>query len=181
MHEMSTFNIIQVIKTLEMGRDKLFYWVKTKRLIKPEIEGKGRGKRSKFSLFNIFELAVIRELVNLGFELNFIKEIINAKEVKGKTYRLGKEERFTGEFVGGNSILNTLFNNYQTLTEEEKSNRDFFIMFFKDKKNSYCYWPFSNLGTIKDVICDRDYCNTIIILNVYNIVRRIEKRLEVLK
>jgi len=76
-YEMRIFKIIEVIKALEVGRDQLFYWVKTKRLIKPEIEGKGRGKRSKFSLFNIFELAVIQELANLGLELNFIKEIKN--------------------------------------------------------------------------------------------------------
>lgn len=178
---MSTFNIIDAIKALEMGRDQLFYWIKTKRLIKPEIEGKGRGSRSKFSLFNIFELAVIQELTNLGFELNFIKEIINAKEVTGKTYRVGKKERFTGELIGGNTILNSLFGRYQTLTEEKKSNSDFFIMVCKDMKNRYRYWPFSNLETIKDVINDSDYCNTMIIVNVWNILRRIEKRLEDLK
>jgi DNA-binding transcriptional MerR regulator len=69
---------------LGIDKNRLFHWVVTKRLIRPVVEGKGRGGISLFSFVNILDLALIKELDDFGLELNSIKEIITEKiNVKG--------------------------------------------------------------------------------------------------
>jgi len=72
------FEANDIKKLLGIDKNKLFYWIKTYRLLKPEIEeASGTGKRSKFSLKNLLELAAIKEMLNLGFDLNSVKKIKN--------------------------------------------------------------------------------------------------------
>ncbi len=64
---------------LGIDRNKLFYWIKTYRLLTPEIEeASGTGKTSKYSLKNLLELATIMELLNSGFDIKTTKEIMKA-------------------------------------------------------------------------------------------------------
>ena len=71
------FQAKDIHKLLGIDKNKLFYWIKTHRLLKPEIElASGTGSRSKFSLKNLLELATVKELLSLGFDLSSIKKIM---------------------------------------------------------------------------------------------------------
>jgi hypothetical protein len=65
-------------KILGISKNKLFFWMKTYELIKPDIEqGIGTGNRNRFSKKNILEFAIIKELVSWGIDLHTIKKIKN--------------------------------------------------------------------------------------------------------
>lgn len=65
-------------KILGISKNKLFFWVKTYELIKPDIgQGIGTGNRNRFSRKNILEFAIIKELVSWGIDLHTIKKIKN--------------------------------------------------------------------------------------------------------
>lgn len=70
------FESRHVKELLGIDKDKLHHWVQNKRLLKPAVEGKGRGGRNKFSFENLLELALIQELLPFGIELNGIAGIM---------------------------------------------------------------------------------------------------------
>lgn len=64
-------------RLLGINKCKLFYWIKNKRLLRPEkreVSGTGRG--NVFSFRNLLDLQLINILINYGFELNAIRKII---------------------------------------------------------------------------------------------------------
>jgi len=70
------FESRDIDRLLHIDRNKLFYWIKTHRLLSPDIEeGKGTGSRSKFSFNNLLELTFIKSLVEFGIDLNAVSEI----------------------------------------------------------------------------------------------------------
>jgi DNA-binding transcriptional MerR regulator len=67
-----------VKEILGISKNKLFFWVKTYGLIKPEVEqGVGTGSRNRFSKKNLLELMVIKELTSFGIDLQTIRGIKN--------------------------------------------------------------------------------------------------------
>jgi len=80
MEVMMYFESRHIQDILGIDKNKLFFWTQTKQLLKPEIEEKGRGGRSKFSFVNLLNLALIKELSEFGIELNAIKNILKAKQ-----------------------------------------------------------------------------------------------------
>jgi hypothetical protein len=95
------FEARDVHRLLGINRNRLFYWTHTHRLLVPEVaEADGTGKRAKFSVRNLVELAFIKALVESGTDLRSAK---NIKEMLD-------EKR--DEFDGGNAFdfaLNTPF------------------------------------------------------------------------
>lgn len=72
------FEAKDVRKLLGIDKNKLFYWMRTHRLLKPDIEeASGTGTRTKFSLKNLIELAIIKEIADFGLELAAVKKIKN--------------------------------------------------------------------------------------------------------
>jgi len=69
-----------VTNLLGIGKNQLSYLVKT-RIIMPYEKVRGRGKVHKFSLENLVQLAVIKELVNSGIELSFIEQLIESTNI----------------------------------------------------------------------------------------------------
>lgn len=70
------FEAKEIKRLLRIDKNKLFYWIKTHRLLKPDIEeASGTGTRTKFSLKNLLELAVIKRMIEDGFDLKKIEEI----------------------------------------------------------------------------------------------------------
>jgi len=67
----------EVCKILGIKPDQLSYYVRTKKLIKPAVLGKGRGTAHKFSLENLYQISLIQTLLKYGIELNFTKNIMN--------------------------------------------------------------------------------------------------------
>ena len=75
-------------RLLNIDGNRLFYWWKTLRLVTPEIEkGRGRGSRSRFSFNNLLELALIKTLLEFGFELNSVTEIMHELEKDKSGFR----------------------------------------------------------------------------------------------
>ncbi len=70
------FKARDIKKILDVDKNKLFYWIRTYRLLKPEIaEASGIGTRSIFSLKNLLELATIKELLKFRLNLDLVKMI----------------------------------------------------------------------------------------------------------
>jgi hypothetical protein len=87
------FEARDVHRLLGINRNRLFYWTHTHRLLVPEVaEADGTGKRAKFSVRNLVELAFIKALVESGTDLRSAK---NIKEMLD-------EKR--DEFDGGNAF-----------------------------------------------------------------------------
>jgi DNA-binding transcriptional MerR regulator len=74
------FTAKDINSLLGINKDKLYHWTESKGLVKPEIEkGYGRGAQSKYSLKNLMQLSLVKELYELKFDLNRIKEIIKTQ------------------------------------------------------------------------------------------------------
>jgi len=94
IHKIKYFESRHIRKILGINKDQLLHWTLTRRLIKPAIEGVGRGGRSQFTFKNLFFLALIKELSIFGLDLRIIKEIIGLKQLYPpiKISDIGKKE-----------------------------------------------------------------------------------------
>lgn len=69
-------DIKHIFSDSDIDKNKLFYWIRTYQLLKPDIEeASGTGTRSKFSAKNILELAIIQRLISFGVDLTTIKDM----------------------------------------------------------------------------------------------------------
>jgi DNA-binding transcriptional MerR regulator len=93
-----------VERILGVSKHKILFWKKSYSLVNPDVEqGVGTGNRNIYSKTNLLELAIIKELVSFGIDLNTIKCIKNlidhekivSWEKDGKTYN--KEPEGPGE------------------------------------------------------------------------------------
>ena len=174
------FGIVDLMDALELGRDQLFYWIKTKRLVKPEIEGKGRGARSKFSIFNVFELAVIRELASLGIELNFIEQIIKNREITG-LFKVKNGRKFhSGQLASKDNLIKTAFHKYQ-LNKKDNRTGEYYLMIFKDSSNKYKFFPIMDASALKQLdvkeLFEIGLIDSAVFLNLHGILRELEKKI----
>jgi len=172
-----TYKISDALRFLGMeeeGRDRLFYWIKHKRLITPEIQGRGRGARSKLSMMNIVELAVIKELADIGIELNSIEELLK-KRIRSSTVKFenGKERLLEEKTFA--RYLEFICDIYQKKTKE---NEDHYILIYKDGKGKYQSQDIGPLGFIEKVLKVEglDFGSAVIIVDLFEILREIEKK-----
>ena len=87
-----------VQRILGINRNKLFYWTHSHRLLVPEVaEAAGTGRRARFSMKNLVELAFIQNVVDFGVDLRSIKTI---KEVldKGEVFDEALKTPFQEEY-----------------------------------------------------------------------------------
>lgn len=81
------FESRHIEKLLNINKDRLYHWVRLKRLINPEIEeGSGRAGRSKFSFKNLLQLSLIIDLYELKFDLNEICHIMKVVNEEAPLY-----------------------------------------------------------------------------------------------
>jgi len=66
-----------VERLLGIKADQLSYYVRTKKLFVPDEVGVGRGKSNKYSLYDLYKLALIKKLSKYGIELNFTKSYLD--------------------------------------------------------------------------------------------------------
>jgi DNA-binding transcriptional MerR regulator len=72
----SSFQAGEIESLLGIGKNKLFYWTRTYRLLTPEIaEAQGTGNRARYSFRNLVELKFIAEMVKFGMDLRRIQAI----------------------------------------------------------------------------------------------------------
>lgn len=92
MRNKKRFNLAYAMGILQVDRDKLFYWISRRKLIKPVVQGRGRGGRTFLSIDNLLDLALIKEFVAWGFDLNAVDNILSQtkdrwdalREIRGK-------------------------------------------------------------------------------------------------
>jgi DNA-binding transcriptional MerR regulator len=64
-----------ILRILGISRYKLFYWIKTHQLFKPEKDADSMGSKKVFSFKNLLEIAFIDTLVKFGIDLASIKKM----------------------------------------------------------------------------------------------------------
>jgi hypothetical protein len=70
------FEARDIKRILGINRNRLFYWTQSHRLLTPEVaEAAGTGRRARFSLKNLVELALVHALVDFGTDLRTIRII----------------------------------------------------------------------------------------------------------
>lgn len=132
---MKTFGISDAMRILDIPRDRLFYWLKHWRFTEPEIEGKGRGGRTRLSFKNIIALGVVKELARLGIDFNAIKEVF-------KTW-VGIE---TIEKKRFSNILDWAIFEYG---KEENKDKDFYLVIYRSEYDNS--WGTLPLGVNVDI------------------------------
>lgn len=65
---------------LGISSGQLFHWGQTWGLIKPKIKAKGRAFKDKYLFINLLDIALIKELNEMGFEPSKIKYILKPFE-----------------------------------------------------------------------------------------------------
>jgi hypothetical protein len=91
-----TFSVAEALEILEMDRDRLFYLISRRGLVQPAFRGIGRGGRTRLSLFNILNLALIRELLSWEISTQAIKQIFSGRvaiEYRASAYPLNMKKR----------------------------------------------------------------------------------------
>jgi DNA-binding transcriptional MerR regulator len=87
------FTAKDIYEIFGIDKNKLFHWINTHRLLKPDIEeGSGRGRRRVFSRNNLLELNIIKKMQEYGIELSAIKKFktfLDRYKVKAK-YKDGR-------------------------------------------------------------------------------------------
>jgi hypothetical protein len=161
---MSNYRIAEVLKFLDIGRDQLFYWIRTKRLIQLEEEGKGRGKRSLLSIKNIIELALAKDLVNIGIELTFVKDILQTR------IRPSEDQKISIPLV------DFICNEYR---DKGRDYPKYYLFINKDENNEYQFYPIwylrkMELGNIMDSF--REKIGVLLVVDVFKILERIETK-----
>lgn len=166
------FKIAEALKILELGeegRDRVFYWIMHKNLIVPEIQGEGRGGRTKLSIKNIVELGLIKELAGFGFELNAVKKVLEMKH----DIHFDKDGKRLEKSLERQSFVDYICHEYRRSREGQEF--DIFLTIHKDKNNKFVFgslhnWSNSKFGTVfeKDI-------NSVFVVDLYGILERIEK------
>jgi hypothetical protein len=94
-HDLSQkqFTAKDIYRILTIDKNRLFHWINTHQLLKPDIEtGGGRGNKRIFSVKNLLELAIVYQLHQYGIELRMVQKVkmlidnmyIRAKNENGK-------------------------------------------------------------------------------------------------
>ena len=86
------YKIKEALEILEVDRNTLFYWIKSKRFTDPVERGRGKGARTRLSIFNLIELAIAKKLANLGVELNYIEDILRERNITTDSYSWEKKK-----------------------------------------------------------------------------------------
>ena len=166
------YRILDALNILEITRDKLFYWIKFQRLTIPEVQGEGKGTRSKLSILNIIELSIAKELADLGIELVFVRRIlettITSYEIESKT-----GERKTEKPKSHLKLSEFVCNKYRN---KERGYQNFYLLIFKNEKGKYQFYPLWHLRSVNlDSIME--ISNTMVVVNLFKILQKIEKKL----
>ena len=166
------YRILDALNILEITRDKLFYWIKFQRLTIPEVRGEGKGTRSKLSILNIIELSIAKELAGLGIELAFVRRIlettVTSHELESTT---GK--RKTKKPKSHLKLSEFVCNEYRN---EKRGYQNFYLLIFKNKEGKYQFLPLWYLRSV-NLESIMKISNTMVIVNLFEILQKIEKKL----
>ena len=162
-----------------ISSDKLFHWKQTWRLVKPEIEVKGRAFKNKYSFKNLLDIAFINELNKFGFEPSQISDIIKIfdgpdvpKEWRGSIWNYFKYRRKDVPVRDEKEDSSYKYPGF------EKSG--FLILIYQHKKKyvTFC-------GDTKEVLDhlerheleskDKDASKSFLIINLLKIIKEIEE------
>lgn len=87
-------------KYLGVTSTQLFHWGQTWSLIKPKIKAEGRAYKDKYQFVDLLDIALIKELTELGFEPSKIKHILKPfnkpdapKKWRGRIWNFYKDGR----------------------------------------------------------------------------------------
>ncbi len=168
------YSIAEALKILDLGRDQLFYWMKTKRLIKMEVEGKGRGARSRLSGKNIFELAIIKELSDIGVELNTIDQVLNGQNA----YRI---KSTAGEIAlkRGERYVDYVFSIYEKekIDDSYEELREFLLLLYKNEENEFEYELIVQNPVGRDHLRYLLTSHAVIVVDLYELIWKLDRKI----
>lgn len=90
------FTAKDIERILGINANTLYHWIQDRGLMKPAIEGYGRGRVHKFSLENLATLTLIKVLNNHRIDLLEIKDILKfiVNQKAKKVIRVGVDKQF---------------------------------------------------------------------------------------
>ncbi len=93
--ETDLYTATDIERLLGINATRLYHWVQTKRLLKPEIEGIGRGKSNEFNIDHLATLSLIKLLTDFRLDLSTIKWTLGMA--------FSQEPMFVKKIVRGNN------------------------------------------------------------------------------
>ncbi|NQT80261.1 MAG: MerR family transcriptional regulator [Candidatus Aminicenantes bacterium] len=157
-------------KYLGINKDQLYHWIQTRRIIRPAIEGVGRGGRSKFSFKDLLYLALTRELIEFGFELRTIKTFFNNLRLYYPAFDPNSKDLNKAR---KKSKSYNIFDYVEKLKEANKDNKNmvFYYVVLKDKDllMPVVYHQKGQPKTSKDIKC-------ILQINLSIIIKELEEK-----
>lgn len=169
------FEARHVEKYLGINKRQLAHWIITRRLIKPAIEGQGRGGRNKFSFENMLDLALIKELLVFGIDLNIIGKILSGKSkkterVRSKLSALLERTNIWGQFKKNRSHYE---NKGCLLYIEWLRKGGLFIITLLDAERTL-HWL--QEGVLNWEGMPRPTRDSVLLINIYALVRQLEQK-----
>lgn len=164
---------------LGISSGQLFHWGQTWGLITPKIKGGGRAYKDKYSFMNLLDIALIKELNEMGFEPSKIKYILKPydrsdapKEWRGSIWNFFKYGREDKEEYDGTA------DKWNTFPGYDKSGC--LILMGKEKDEYLIYFIGHNervLSLITNLMKrTEDAPKSFFIIDLLNIVREVEEK-----
>lgn len=175
------YRIKDALEILEITRDKLFYWIKFQRLTIPEVQGEGKGTRSKLSILNIIELSIAKELANIGIELAFVRKILETivssyePETTVGSFKIEDKsgKRKTKKPTSRVKLSKFVYDEYR---DRQRDYPNFYFLIFKNEKGKYQFRPLWYVRVI-NLESIMKMSNTMVIVNIFEILQTIENKL----
>ncbi len=164
---------------LGISSGQLFHWGQTWGLIKPEVKGGGRAYKNKYSFMNLLDIALIKELNEMGFEPSKIKDILKPydhpdfpKEQRDRIWNSLKAEREDKEEYFEETGKRKKFPGYDKA--------GCLILIGKEKEGYAMYFIGRNEQVLdilqQTVEKEKDAPKSFIIIDLLKIVREVEEK-----
>jgi len=171
-----------IMNLLGVSSGQLFHWGRTWGLIKPDVKARGRAFKDKYSFRNLLDIALIKELNDLGFEPSKIKEIM-APFRKGPWMKKGMKGTILDYYKAGREDSEEYIDEKETWEPYPGYDKDaLYILIEKKADGDYSLGLPGNIKHIFGLVANSmkilqsDAPKTNIIINLSAIVKELEEK-----
>ncbi|MHA1342327.1 MAG: MerR family transcriptional regulator [Promethearchaeota archaeon] len=178
MNQTIVYTSKDIKRLLGIEKNQLSYLVLTG-IIEPNERVRGRGKVHKFSLENLFQLLLVKRLLEFGIELNFIKTILNCPPKESWKSGINNDPNLSKEYKEFAKNPNVL-NFYKLDREYYKKNGLVLIILKSNNKFNYIYFSGQAASNyIKKMIDPKETRitnNDALIIDIIKIIEELENK-----
>ena len=161
MKQQKTFSSFEICKGLEINRPTLQDWL-SRGFVKPAIEAKGRGTKNVFSIDNLYQIELFRQLVARGFNRMECSQWIQYLSLEG-----------IREFHMHPEMYSKAFPNIDFYKQDEFSHTPFLMITRRGSEYNRSLTSFNQL--MEDRGEDLKGVDEIHLINLNSVIEKVEK------